>query len=246
MRATALAIVGALCAAVSQGCSAKYVTPGGPANLADINRADIRELAERRPAAKFPARIALVRVQAAGYKSQTADGVGRGAFTVITVQELFGDKELRAVSSWREVAGVAPLNSLLLPATLGSLDDLRVSAAKVQADVLLVYTIDTLFRVQGRVHAPLAILSLGILPDRDAKVTSTASALFIDVRTGFVYGLADATASASQLTNAWDSIEAVDRKRLEAERQAVDKLVTNLTGTWDGIVREHAKRAARS
>ena len=83
-----------------------------------------------------------------------------------------------------------------------------------------------------------------ILPDRDAKVTSTASALFIDVRTGFVYGLADATAKASQLTNAWDSADAVDRKRLDAERQAVQELVGNLGITWSGIVKQYAKSAS--
>jgi len=236
---TVIAFIGLL-----HGCAAKYVTPGGPANLADIDRPDIRELAARKPSPNFPARIAIARVQAGGYRSQTAEGVGLGRFTVITVQELFGDKELQAVSDWGQVAGVAPLNSLLLPPTLNSLDDLRVAAAKVQADVLLVYTLDTLFRVQGKVYSPLAVISLGILPDRDAKVTSTASALFIDVRTGFVYGLADATAKASQLTNAWDSADAVDRKRLEAEKQAVQELVRNLGSTWSGIVKQYAKPAS--
>lgn len=236
---TVIAFIGLL-----HGCAAKYVTPGGPAHLADIDRPDIRELVARKPSPNFPARIAIARVQAAGYRSQTAEGVGLGRFTVITVQELFGDKELQAVSDWGQVAGVAPLNSLLLPPTLNSLDDLRVAAAKVQADVLLIYTLDTLFRVQGKVYSPLAVISLGILPDRDAKVTSTASALFIDVRTGFVYGLADATAKASQLTNAWDSADAVDRKRLEAEKQAVQELVRNLGSTWSGIVKQYAKPAS--
>src|SRR6202158_4015686 len=217
------------------GCAAKYVTPGAPANLADINRPDIRELASRKPSPNFPARIALVRVQGAGYRSQTAEGIGRGAFTVITVQELFGNRELQTLSRWPQVAGVAPLNSLLLPPTLDSLDYLRVAAAKVQADVLLVYTLDTMFRLQGKIYTRLDVFSLGILPDRDAKVNSTASALLIDVRTGFVYGLGDATATASPLTNA------VDRKRIEAERQAVQELVANLDSTWSGIVKQHAR-----
>jgi hypothetical protein len=239
-----VAVVVVTCIPFMDGCAAKYVTPGGPANFADINRADIRELTARKPSPNFPARIALGRVQAAGYRSQTAEGVGRGSFTVITVQELFGNKELQTISQWSQVAGVAPLNSLLLPPTLNTLDDLRVAAAKVQADVLVVYTLDTLFRVQGRVYSPLAVLSLGILPDRDARVTATASALLIDVRTGFVYGLADATANASQLTNAWDSADTVDRKRIEAEKQAVQELLVNLTDTWTGIVKQYAKQAS--
>jgi len=245
MRSRSSVAVGAMVvASLFQGCATNYVTPGGPANFADIDRPDIRELAARKASPNFPARIALTRVQAAGYRSQTAEGVGRGPFTVITVQELFGDKELQSVSEWRNVAGVAPLNSLLLPPSLNSLDDLRVAAAKLQADVLLVYTLDTLFRVQSKTFSPLTILSLGILADRDARVTATASALLIDVRTGFVYGLAEAMASASELTNVWHSADAMDRKRLEAEKQAVQELVVNLKSTWEGIVKQYAKRVA--
>lgn len=102
-----------------------------------------------------------------------------------------------------------------------------------------------MFRLQGKVYAGLAVFSLGILPDRDAKVTSTASALLIDVRTGYVYGLAEATAHASELTNAWDTTDAVDRKRIEAERLAVQDLVANLSETWKGIVKQHAKRQVK-
>src|SRR5258708_14127172 len=85
-------------AALVQGCAANYVTPGGPANFADINRPDIRELAARTASPHFPARIALTRVHAAGYRSQTADGGGRGPFPVIKVQHLFGHKDLQSIA----------------------------------------------------------------------------------------------------------------------------------------------------
>lgn len=56
-------------------------------------------------------------------------------------------------------------------------------------------------------------------------------------------GQAYATTSVSQHTNAWDSADAVDRKRIEAEQQAVRDLVTNLGGTcWKGIVKQQANR----
>ena len=141
--------------------------------------------------------------------------------------------------AWPSVAGVAPVNRLLLPPKFTSTDDLRLSAARLQADVLLLYTVDTSFRMFGKVHRPLAILSLGIVPDRDAHVTATASALFIDVRTGFTYGLAQAQASEVGLTNFWSSSRVIDNRRLLAERASMDKLVGELGKTWAGIKKQY-------
>ncbi|CAI4033343.1 hypothetical protein DNFV4_03779 [Nitrospira tepida] len=222
------------------GC-ASYVTPGGSVNLADINRADIAEAASRKPSPNFPSRLAVARVQAPQYKSYTSTSYGSGPFSVVTTQELLTEDQIESISKWPSVAGVAPINRLLLPPSLNSLDDLRVSAAQVQADVLLIYTIDTSFRVQGRTYAPLSPLSLGIVPDRDAHITSTASALFTDVRTGFVYGLSEATANATGLTNVWGSTDTVDRKRLEAEREAFALLIPQMEKTWAGIAKQYAK-----
>ena len=227
-------------AAALGGCAASYVTPGGPARLDAIDRADIAQVASRQPAASFPARIAVVRVQAADYRSSTAEPLATGRFSVVPTKELISDDELRAIGEWDNVAAVAPLSKLLLPAKLESVEDLRLAAAKLQADVLLVYTIDTSFRVQGRGYGPLAVLSLGLVPDRDAYVTSTASAIFVDVRTGFVYGVAEATEKDSGLTNAWSSSDTVDAKRIAAEREACRQLLTEARQTWSGIVAEHA------
>ena len=229
----------ALAAALGGCAAAKYVTPGGPARLDSIDRADIAEVAARQPAASFPARIAVVRVQAADYRSSTAEPLATGRFAVVPTKELISDDELRAIGEWDDVAAVAPLSKLLLPAKLESIEDLRLAAAKLQADVLLVYTIDTSFRVQGRGYGPLAVLSLGLVPDRDAYVTSTASAIFVDVRTGFVYGVAEATEKQSGLTTAWSSSDTVDAKRIAAERGAGRLLLTEARQTWSGIVAEH-------
>ena len=225
-----------LAASLISGCAAKYVTPGGAANLSDIDRADIKELAARKPSPSFPARIASVRVQAPSYRSHTTDGIGVGSYSVITVRELLTEEHLQSVSSWPSVAGLAPINRLLLPPKLESLEDLRLAAAKVQADVLLVYTLDTSFRVQGKFYSPLSIVSLGLVPDREARVVATASALFVDVRTGFVYGLAESTAKEAQLTNAWSSTSTVDAQRLKAEKQAFGQLVQALGEVWQGVV----------
>lgn len=222
------------------GC-ASYVTPGGAVNLADIKRVDIAEAASRKPSPNFPARIAIVRVQASQYKSHTSESYGYGRFSIVTTQELLTDEQMDGLLKWPSVTGVAPINRLLLPPTMDSLDDLRVSAARLQADVLLIYTIDTSFRVQGRVYAPLSILSLGAMPDRDAHITATASALFTDVRTGFVYGLSEATAKATGLTNVWGSSDTIDLKRIEVEQEAFKLLIPQLEKTWAGIAAQYVR-----
>lgn len=225
---------------VCAGC-ASYITPSGPVRLEDIDRADIAEVASRKPSPNFPARIAVARVQAPGYRSYSSESLGTGRFSVLTTQELLTDEGFETFGKWPAVAGVAPVSRLLLPSTLESLDDLRLSAAKVQADVLLVYTLDTSFRVQGRAYGPLTAISLGLAPDRDAHVTSTAAALFQDVRTGFVYGVAEATAQASGLTNVWGASDTIDKKRLEAERQAFALLLPQAEKTWAGIARQYSR-----
>jgi hypothetical protein len=225
---------------ICAGC-ASYVTPGAAVRLQDIDRPEIAAAAARKASPNFPARLAIVRVQAPQYRSYSSESYGNGRFSVLTTQELLTENHLRAIQAWPALAGVVPINRLLLPPRLESFDDLRLSAAQIQADVLLVYTLDTAFRVQGRGYGPLAAISLGVVPDRDAHITSTASALFIDVRTGFIYGVAEATAKTAGLTNVWSSRSTIDKKRVEAEQQAFEGLMTQATTTWNGIATQYQK-----
>src|SRR5262245_12264702 len=227
---------------ICAGC-ASYVTPGAAVRLQDFDRADIAAAASRKASPNFPARLAVVRVQAAQYRSYSAESYGSGPFSVLVTQELLTDNHMKSIQDWPALAGAVPINRLLLPPKLESFDDLRLSAAQVQADILLVYTLDTSFRVQGRGYGPLAAISLGVVPDRDAYITSTASALFIDVRTGFIYGVAESTAKTSGLTNVWSSRTTIDKKRIEAEQKAFDGLLTQATTTWKGIAAQYQPMA---
>lgn len=156
-------VFGVVVAGLLGGC-VSYITPGGLVRLGDINRADIAQVASRKPAASFPARLAVARVQAADYRFQSTQSLATGRFSVVTTQELMPEEDFQHIGNWPGVAGVAPINplSLLLPDWLEALDHLRVSAAKVQVDVLLVYTVDTSFRVLGRGYGPLVAISLGL------------------------------------------------------------------------------------
>lgn len=228
-------------ALLCSGC-ATYTTPGGAVNLGDIDRYDIQREMERKPAAQFPASLAIARVQSPEYRSHSyAEATIGTRYSVVTTNELASDKQMQAMQAWPRVQGVAPLGRLLLPQKMDKLDDLRVAAARVQADILVVYTIDTSFRVKNRAYGPLTAISLGLIPDRDAMITSTASAVFTDVRTGFTYGVADATAKSTGLTNFWGSEDTIDRKRLETEQEAFDALLDAAGKTWVNIAARFGK-----
>jgi hypothetical protein len=87
----------------------------------------------------------------------------------------------------------------------------------LKTDILLVFTVDTAFRVDGKSIGPMSVVSLGWLRDRETVVSSTASAAIIDVRTGFVYGVAEATADETKRASAWSSSSKVDQSRNKTE-----------------------------
>ena len=107
--------------------------------------------------------------------------------------------------------------------------------------MLLVYTLDTGFKVENKAVGPLTVISLGVLPTKKARVTTTASAALLDVRTGFIYGLAEATAIEEQRASVWSTADAIDSARKEAESAAFQKLVGEIARFWDDVVRTHQR-----
>lgn len=224
-----LVLVAIFCA----GC-ASYRTPGAATAPAQLDRADAAEIAARQPSPQFPLKIGVVRVQAAHYQSNSAAGLGAGRFSVLDPQELLRDAQLRAISQWPSVAGAAAVDPGLLPARLDAMDDLRLAAAKMQADVLLVYTVDTRFLSKTQPYAPGSKLSLGKAPDAPSIATE-AAAVFVDVRTGFVYGAMQAAKSAP-VGAAWNAAKTLDAKRLDVEAQTFSALLEEADKIWGGLV----------
>jgi hypothetical protein len=234
-------IAGALLALALGGC-ATYRTPGAGVNLGEFSRgdADIAEIMKREPAASFPARVAIARVEQGGYSSHGADCFGKGRLCLVTVHEVETDADFEQLASLPQVAGSVPLSRMLLPEAINSVKDLRIAAASLKTDMLLLYSIDTRFHVESADIGPLALLSLGFLPNKKAHVTATASAVLIDVRTGFVYGAAEASAKREQRATLWTSEAAIDDARLKAERGAFEGLLSEYDKLWRGVVHDHA------
>jgi hypothetical protein len=141
------------------------------------------------------------------------------------------------------VSGIGPINRLLLPTrTFRSDHELRQAASSMQADLLLIYTLDTNFYVRD-LAKPVTVASLGLTPSQQARVTTTASAVLMDTRNGYVYGLAEATDSYNRLASAWTSADAIDAARIKTESAAFEKLCGELEKTWGQVVARYAKPA---
>lgn len=227
--------------AFAAGCAAKYVTPGAGVNLNSISDQNIKDRFETKAASPFPARIVVVRIQGNAYRSYGNDSYGQGRFSVVTIRDIETDEQFERIASLPEVAGLATLNRLLIPQNLENISDLRQGAASLHADMLWLYTIETSFRVKGKSYGPLTTITLGFLPNKETIVTSTASCVLYDVRTGHVYGLSEATAKSSQQASVWSQAQAVDNVRLITEKEAFEKLIDQFEQTWDGILKEYKK-----
>jgi hypothetical protein len=115
---------------------------------------------------------------------------------------------------------------------------LREAAAKLHADAVLFIAVETQ-ATDGKLIAPLADLSLGLLPNKRYELISTAFAALVDTRTGYVYGTDEMSSARSGLTMAWGSDDVIRNARSKVERAAVEKLFADFPAFWRGIVATH-------
>lgn len=192
-----------------------------------------------KPAAIFPASIAMTRIQAPHYRNFYTDregGVyGQGRYSVMTVKELGEDEALSEIAKLPEIGGMTGISTLLLPPNLQSDKELREAAARLKADMLLLYTCDTSFHDNERA-VPLAVISLGLSPTHQVSVRVTASALLMDTRTGFIYAALESNEKRQLTTSAWQSSSSADRARQMAEEAAFKALMAEFKKSWPQIV----------
>ncbi|MEA2735478.1 MAG: hypothetical protein QOE14_1929 [Humisphaera sp.] len=231
------------------GC-ASYATPGAGAKMdlfgatpeAQAKGTDggIASVLDKKPLASFPASLAIVRVQAPGYISHTTRGWGGGQYSIVTLRDIEKPADLQRINALPQVRGVAPLNRLVIPAVLNSDYELRAAAARMHADILVLYTIDTVFHETDRT-TPLSVVTLGATITKRLRILSTASAALLDTRTGYVYGLSEGSGEREELQNAYKTDEEVDLIRRDAETEAFKGLVSELETTWKMVLAEHAR-----
>lgn len=239
------------------GC-AQYVTPGGPANFArmevhglggttraNLTNHNVEQALKVRPLAQFPTAIAVARLQASGYRNDryAPAQVAGAPFTLITNGKTAKGSDLREISDLPQITGVVPLNRMLVGAHPRSYLALRVAAARLHADMLLLYTFDTRFHTKSRVPA-LGLITLGLFPERNAKVTCAATAILMDVRDGYIYGAFQSHKKGHKLANAWNNKKAMDLVRRRTQRAAFKSLLRRFTVGWASVVARYDHGAA--
>lgn len=224
--AAALILLGSACAV--------YRTPGGAAP-ADVMTPPNPAADGGIPVVPTPARLVVMRVQGPGYRSPSAQGTNCGRYCAVAETDAVAKRMLDAISRWPSIAQAEALDAGLLPSRLDSLTDLRWAAAKIQADVVFVYTLETSFVVGGRALEPDARLPTAKPAENGARIDCVADGRFLDVRTGAELGQARATASRS-LDDAWGSIAQLEERRVQTENAAVDLLLADAQALWSRLV----------
>jgi len=215
--------------------------PVGPKYATD---AEIAAAADVEPQLRFPARLGLARI-------------GHQGLMAVPPEEAKAWRALaeRLGSGYGEFVRVSPLIAALAtpePSRLVISNDLfpefrtslaevvrevRLGAARQHLDAVLIY--ETFGRAEETSN-PLAITKIALigffLPTEDIEAEGSAQAVLVDVRNGYTYGTAAATAEkpAYRLASSGNTWAA----RREAEGEAQTRAVANLTGEVEAMLRE--------
>ncbi len=219
--------------AILSACSS-YQTPGAAANIPSLAETSIQNQLIDEPIGHLPVNLLVVRIQAPGYTSATNSGYGSGRYSVVGTQGEGAHEALARIAAEPAVASVVCLNALMLSPVLNSIRDLRVLAAKLQFDAVLVYTVDTEFTVAKEQVGPWSTISFGWLAKEQATVTSQASGMLVDVARGRIYGLLDGNARNVWEAGAFSHVKdsQVDQARLRAEQAAYGSFLDDFDRLW--------------
>lgn len=233
--------LGAVIILLLAGC-ASYIPPGAKADLQVFAPPSIQEGFSLKPTNPFPASIAVVRVQSPTYSNynlqQQGGRYGTGSYSVITAKEIDEEAQFERVRKLPQVAGLVSINRMLLPERLDNDQEIRIAASRLQADLVFIYTFDTSF-FDTDVSKPLTVITLGLSPTRKISAVTTASALLIDTRTGYVYSAYEVTEKAQTHSTSWGSRDSADETRRKTEKEAFGKLMDDFIATWPKVLERH-------
>lgn len=235
MRAALL--LGAVAILVS-GC-ATYIPPGAKADLQAFAPPDIQAGFAAKPTNPFPASVAILRVQAPTYTNyylqRRGGSYGSGRYSVILAKEDGEDSQLERVTKLPQVAGLVTINRMLLPTRLEGDEEIRAAAARLQADLVFLYTFDTSF-LDTDMAKPLSVITLGLSPTRKISAVTTCSALLMDTRTGYIYSAYEVTERNETLSTSWGSSDTADEARRKNEQESFKKLIDELVASWPRLL----------
>ena len=68
---------------------------------------------------------------------------------------------------------------------------------------------------------------------------TTAAALLVDTRTGYLYAIAEGTSKRQTHTSFWTSAKKVDEVRRKTEGEAFQRLIDEVEDVWSGVLRTY-------
>ncbi len=231
---------------LSTSCAKKYLTPGQPVLISELADPEIARLLQNQPAASFPVHVAIVRIQGPSYDNQRFQHGApiQGAFSMVLTRDVWEEEALDRLSQLSGISQASPFNRMLLPLNYRGIKDLRLAAAKMRSDMLLVYTFDTQFLVDTKNYGPQNLITLGSLKNKEVKVVTTASAALYDVQTEYLYGLAEATARETRKSNIWRQKNELEALKRSTENHALEKLVAEIELLWHDVTETYAQETS--
>jgi hypothetical protein len=158
-----------------------------------------------------------------------------GALISIQPREAELPVDLARIQRQPGVEALVLLNPLVVGPGPQPREHIRQAAGDLGADVLLLYSIRTGPPREGVTIPGLGVASLGLIPNETYSRVTTASGVFVDVRSGKVLGVAEGTARATQLSNAYGSSAAEESARARSETRAFSQLSEELVQVWKGL-----------
>lgn len=222
-------------------CARHYLTPRPSAAVSHGESAAVEERATIRPEARFPIHLAVVRVQPSGHFAGTHWRDRRGSYCVSQERGGQAEEHLSRLAGMPGVDGVVVLNRLLLGGEERSSGDLRSTARDLGADMVLLYCLESTSDDHDALP-PITVASLGLVPTRRYSVSAVSSAVFLDARSGFVYGTIEKAAERRGLLGAWSRQASLEAARRKAERAALEKLVPGVDELWRDIYARYSSR----
>jgi len=183
---------------------------------------DIRSIAAIEPNLQFPARIGLARIERGRLISIPHDE-----------SEAWATLHCRLGPSFGDFVPVSPLITSMVsktdrnnPQAKDIVDNIRRGSARQHLDYVLIYEVtDIADQNRNALQlADLSILRLFVLPSRNIKADSTATAMLIDVRNGYPYGTATAFAERKAVTTSVGSRGRKAKLKDKARLIAVEEL----------------------
>ncbi len=177
-----------------------------------------------RPTVRFPARVAVARINPSG-----------GGFSLEDSTQGEKPEHAAKVAALPGISGVVALNRLALKSHVDSYRELDREALKLGADLLAVYRFDSSEDIQDA-FVPLTVVTLGLAPNHTHKTTTVATLMVRDARTGYIYGVMEERADSGGLTAGMDVANAVQRDKRHSRDKAMDQLVEKLPAFWGGVL----------